>query len=461
MKQILLLSVLLSGVFNVYSYAQLTDPVYSVPTADVATLGEFGQVPVSHFTGVPDVSVPLYTIDCGDICWPIGFAYHLGSVRVVADAAGNVLQRNDYLPYGEDYVATYAPGGDILAGLNIPLIIEEDDDEEEENLEGGNRSGEIEEGDEEDPGDEVVGVIGPEYYRSFNAYRFSGKEQVRGLYDFGARWFTPKRAHWTTMDPLAEKYYSISPYVYCAGNPVNIVDPSGKKIYMLFYTVGNDRGDQSFKSAAMTRKNDIENSAFFNPEKDIVIMRPIKDLAKLSFFVNVNVIKYSGKYGKTAEFSIWSHSGFDGPVGSTITSKNALDNTQMDMNGWGNINFNWDSNSTANFFGCRSGMTDLEHNESFTNKISSLDNFSSVSVNGQIDYSYPSYFSDSWIYSKMIGCILDYAGIRKSTYFVGGEKNSIKHFFFGSSAAKPMMRSVNGKEIGLYFQSGIKTNDVL
>ena len=67
MKRILLLSVLLSGVFNVYSYAQLTDPVYSVPTADVATLGEFGQVPVSHFTGVPAVSVPLYTIDCCDM----------------------------------------------------------------------------------------------------------------------------------------------------------------------------------------------------------------------------------------------------------------------------------------------------------------------------------------------------------------------------------------------------------
>ena len=108
---------------------------------------------------------------------------HLGSVRVVADAAGNVLQRNDYHPYGDDYIATYAPGGDILAGLNIPLIIEEeDDDEEEENLEGGNRFGEIDEGDEEDPGDDVVGVIGPEYYRSFNAYRFSGKEQVRGRY---------------------------------------------------------------------------------------------------------------------------------------------------------------------------------------------------------------------------------------------------------------------------------------
>ena len=29
------------------------------------------------------------------------------------------------------------------------------------------------------------------------------------------------------MDPLAEKYFSISPYAYCAGNPVNIVDPEG------------------------------------------------------------------------------------------------------------------------------------------------------------------------------------------------------------------------------------------
>ena len=29
------------------------------------------------------------------------------------------------------------------------------------------------------------------------------------------------------MDPLAEKYYSISPYAYCAGNPVNRIDPDG------------------------------------------------------------------------------------------------------------------------------------------------------------------------------------------------------------------------------------------
>ena len=34
-------------------------------------------------------------------------------------------------------------------------------------------------------------------------------------------------ARWSTPDPLSEKYYAISPYAYCAGNPVNLVDPEG------------------------------------------------------------------------------------------------------------------------------------------------------------------------------------------------------------------------------------------
>lgn len=32
------------------------------------------------------------------------------------------------------------------------------------------------------------------------------------------------------MDPMAEKYYSISPYAYCANNPINVIDPDGKDI---------------------------------------------------------------------------------------------------------------------------------------------------------------------------------------------------------------------------------------
>ena len=48
-----------------------------------------------------------------------------------------------------------------------------------------------------------------------------------GAYDFGARLFAAADSRWTTPDPLAEKYYPISPYAYCAGDPVNRIDPDG------------------------------------------------------------------------------------------------------------------------------------------------------------------------------------------------------------------------------------------
>ena len=35
---------------------------------------------------------------------------------------------------------------------------------------------------------------------------------------------------WTTPDPLAEKYYDLSPYAFCANNPINFVDPDGRYI---------------------------------------------------------------------------------------------------------------------------------------------------------------------------------------------------------------------------------------
>lgn len=51
-------------------------------------------------------------------------------------------------------------------------------------------------------------------------------------YDYGARWYDPILARFTTVDPLCEKYYSISPYAYCANNPVNAVDPDGRRIVL-------------------------------------------------------------------------------------------------------------------------------------------------------------------------------------------------------------------------------------
>ncbi|MBR1406871.1 MAG: RHS repeat-associated core domain-containing protein [Bacteroidales bacterium] len=55
----------------------------------------------------------------------------------------------------------------------------------------------------------------------------------RPYLDFGARLYDPRTAAWLSQDPMAEKYYPISPYAYCAGNPVNLVDPDGMDWYYL------------------------------------------------------------------------------------------------------------------------------------------------------------------------------------------------------------------------------------
>ena len=41
------------------------------------------------------------------------------------------------------------------------------------------------------------------------------------------------KAMFTTIDPLCEKYYHLSPYSYCGGNPVNRIDTQGDSIMFL------------------------------------------------------------------------------------------------------------------------------------------------------------------------------------------------------------------------------------
>ena len=56
---------------------------------------------------------------------------------------------------------------------------------------------------------------------------------------FGTRMYDPFTARWTTADPLAAKYGSMSPYNYCGGNPANIVDPNGEDIWIWY----NENGE--------------------------------------------------------------------------------------------------------------------------------------------------------------------------------------------------------------------------
>ena len=101
---------------------------------------------------------------------------HLGSATLITDDAADVVQQIAYLPYGEDWVDIRHHG----------------------------------------------------YFGS--AYKFNGKEKddETGYSYYGARYYTDRLSIWLSVDPLADKYPHLSPYAYCANNPVIFRDPDGR-----------------------------------------------------------------------------------------------------------------------------------------------------------------------------------------------------------------------------------------
>lgn len=114
----------------------------------------------------------------GTTCLPHYFVTdHLGSVRVVVNADGEVVEQNDYYPFG---------------------------------LRWNDSDSQI----------------------SDNRYRYNAKEEqsfVNVPYiDYGARMYDPKyRLGWNRNDPLAETMPDISPFVFCNNNPTKFVDHFG------------------------------------------------------------------------------------------------------------------------------------------------------------------------------------------------------------------------------------------
>jgi RHS repeat-associated protein len=102
---------------------------------------------------------------------------HLGSSSFITDAAGEGYQHLQYLPFGETAVSQK------LSWWSTP-------------------------------------------------YQFTGKEKddETGYNYFGARYYNSDVSVWLSVDPLAHKYPSMSAYMYCAGNPVMLVDPDGRMI---------------------------------------------------------------------------------------------------------------------------------------------------------------------------------------------------------------------------------------
>ena len=65
-----------------------------------------------------------------------------------------------------------------------------------------------------------------------SSYTFSAKEKdsETGLSYFGSRYYSSDLSIWLSVDPMSDKYPSLSPYTYCADNPVRCVDPDGEEI---------------------------------------------------------------------------------------------------------------------------------------------------------------------------------------------------------------------------------------
>ncbi len=80
---------------------------------------------------------------------------------------------------------------------------------------------------------------------SWNAmYTFSAKEKdtETGYSYFGSRYYNSDLSIWLSVDPMAGKYPSLSPYAYCADNPVKLVDPNGEEIGNFFDAYGKYLG---------------------------------------------------------------------------------------------------------------------------------------------------------------------------------------------------------------------------
>ncbi len=117
---------------------------------------------------------------------------HLGNVRAefVAHSGGQaeLLQQTDYYPFGytmrrNDYAST-RPNHHLYGGKELQ--------------------------------DETVAGRSLEWY------------------DFDARMYDPVIGRFLSTDPLAEKYYGLSPYGYCGNNPMNAYDLYGDSISIMY-----------------------------------------------------------------------------------------------------------------------------------------------------------------------------------------------------------------------------------
>ena len=94
-------------------------------------------------------------------------------------------------------------------------------------------------------------------------HTFSAKERdaETGLSYFGAGYYSSDLSIWLSVDPMSDKYPSLSPYVYCADNPVKLVDPNGEEgIVVSGGEYNGNRYKYNFIEPAINRLKELKSA---------------------------------------------------------------------------------------------------------------------------------------------------------------------------------------------------------
>ena len=137
----------------------------------------------------------------------------------------------------------------------------------------------------------------PNYTHTFSAKE---RDAETGLSYFGARYYSSDLSIWLSVDPMSDKYPSLSPYTYCANNPVRLVDPNGEELDDIFVNTKT-------KQVSIIKTNDtydrviVDGTYTGNREKGLETSERVQQ----GYNVNTMNIRYaSSSMSKISDYSM-------------------------------------------------------------------------------------------------------------------------------------------------------------